>query len=70
MGTTSTPGARSVCASARSPAGLATRKLPDVSALIEHAEAVQRWLQAAAVCECVTLDDCPLLDGTASPGCS
>ncbi len=49
---------------------LATRKLPDVSALIEHAEAVQRWLQAAATCECVTLDDCPLLDGTASTGCS
>ena len=49
---------------------LARRKLPEVGALIEHAEAVQRWLQIAATCECLTLDDCPLLHPTPSGACS
>ncbi len=49
---------------------LARRKLPEVAALIQHAEAVQRWLRAAATCRCLTLDDCPLLHETASGGCS
>ncbi len=49
---------------------LASRKLPEVAALIEHAEAVQRWLRAAATCRCLTLDDCPLLHQTSWAECS
>ncbi|MDQ6810459.1 MAG: MerR family transcriptional regulator [Actinomycetota bacterium] len=40
---------------------MAQRKLPEIDALIEHSKAIRDWLQAAATCECVTLDDCPLL---------
>lgn len=40
---------------------LAERKLPEVEALIDHAHTVRRWLQAAASCQCLTLDDCSLL---------
>ena len=40
----------------------ATRKLPEVRALIERAERVSRWLEAAAGCTCPSLDDCPLFD--------
>ena len=40
---------------------LAIRKLPEVDALIEHSHAIKRWLQAATTCECLTLDDCLLL---------
>lgn len=47
---------------------LARRKLPEVAALIAHAEAVRRWLQAAATCECLTLDDCPLFASAPSVG--
>lgn len=39
---------------------IATRKLPEVRALIERAERVRRWLEAAAGCACPTLDDCQL----------
>ncbi len=39
---------------------VATRKLPEVRALIERAERVRRWLEAAADCACPTLDDCQL----------
>jgi MerR family redox-sensitive transcriptional activator SoxR len=39
---------------------VATRKLPEVRALIERAERVRRWLEAAAGCTCSTLDDCQL----------
>lgn len=41
---------------------VAERKLPDVRALIERAELVRRWLDAAAGCTCPSLDDCPLFD--------
>jgi MerR family redox-sensitive transcriptional activator SoxR len=47
---------------------LADRKLPEVEALIEHAQAVRRWLQAARACACLTLDDCPLFDPATAPG--
>ncbi len=40
---------------------LARRKLPEADALIEHSRTIKRWLQAAATCECLTLDDCLLL---------
>ena len=39
---------------------LAERKLPDIDALIERAQAVRRWLQVASACECATVDVCAL----------
>jgi hypothetical protein len=33
-----------------------------VHALIERAEFVRGWLEAAAGCACPSLDDCPLFD--------
>jgi MerR family redox-sensitive transcriptional activator SoxR len=41
---------------------LAVRKLPEVEALIRRAEAMRRWLEAAAACECERLDGCALFD--------
>lgn len=38
--------------------GIAARKLPEVEALIERAEAMRRWLAVAADCRCETLDSC------------
>src|SRR5205809_4772113 len=39
---------------------VAQRKLPTLQTLIERAELVRSWLEAAAACMCPTLDDCPL----------
>jgi MerR family transcriptional regulator, redox-sensitive transcriptional activator SoxR len=39
---------------------LAAQKLPEVDALIEEAEAMRRWLSAASICGCDTLDACGL----------
>jgi MerR family transcriptional regulator, redox-sensitive transcriptional activator SoxR len=39
---------------------LAERKLPEVDALIERAQAVREWLRTAAGCGCDSLDDCRL----------
>jgi MerR family redox-sensitive transcriptional activator SoxR len=44
---------------------LAGRKLPEIEALIERAEAVKRWLEVASACECSTLDVCGLFDDRA-----
>lgn len=41
---------------------IAHRKLPDVEALIERSLLVKSWLEAAADCQCPTLDDCPLFE--------
>jgi len=41
---------------------LAQRKLPEIEALIERAEAVREWLAIASACECPTLDVCALFD--------
>jgi MerR family transcriptional regulator, redox-sensitive transcriptional activator SoxR len=41
---------------------VARRKLPEVDALLERAQVVRRWLEAAARCECPSLDDCCLFD--------
>ena len=46
---------------------IASRKLPEVEALIERAELVKTWLEAAADCRCPTLDDCPLFDEAPLP---
>jgi MerR family redox-sensitive transcriptional activator SoxR len=44
---------------------VAVRKLPQVKELIERTELVRDWLEAAARCECPSLDDCPLFDDPA-----
>lgn len=41
---------------------LAQRKLPEVEALIDRAEAVKRWLTIASSCHCETLDVCGLFE--------
>ena len=41
---------------------LAGRKLPEVEALIERAEAMRRWLLLATSCDCETLDVCALFE--------
>jgi MerR family redox-sensitive transcriptional activator SoxR len=44
---------------------LAQRKLPEVTAELELARERKRWLEAAAGCECASLDECALFDGHA-----
>ena len=39
---------------------VASRKLPEVVALIERSQLVRDWLGCAARCECPNLDECPL----------
>jgi MerR family transcriptional regulator, redox-sensitive transcriptional activator SoxR len=39
---------------------LAARKLPEMDALIERAQAMRDWLALASVCGCESLEDCPL----------
>jgi MerR family redox-sensitive transcriptional activator SoxR len=41
---------------------LAQRKLPEVEALIERAQAMHAWLSTASGCTCDTLDVCALFD--------
>lgn len=41
---------------------VATRKLPEIVALIERSELVREWLECAARCECPNLSQCPLFD--------
>jgi MerR family transcriptional regulator, redox-sensitive transcriptional activator SoxR len=41
---------------------LAQRKLPEVDALIDRAQAMRRWLSTATGCGCQTLDVCALFD--------
>jgi MerR family redox-sensitive transcriptional activator SoxR len=41
---------------------LATRKLPDVEALIARAEEMRAWLLTATSCSCQSLDVCALFD--------
>jgi MerR family redox-sensitive transcriptional activator SoxR len=46
---------------------LAVRKLPDVEALIERAEAMRDWLKTAEGCGCQTIDECGLFDPGREP---
>jgi MerR family transcriptional regulator, redox-sensitive transcriptional activator SoxR len=39
---------------------IAERRLPDIDALIERAQAVKRWLEVARSCDCATVDVCGL----------
>ncbi len=41
---------------------VASRKLPEIIALIERSELVRGWLECAARWECPDLDDCPLFE--------
>lgn len=41
---------------------LAARKLPEVDALIERAQAMRAWLTTASECGCETIDVCGLFD--------
>lgn len=41
---------------------LAQRKLPEVEALIQRAEAMKQWLTSASGCNCDTLDVCALFE--------
>lgn len=45
---------------------LAARKLPEVEALIERAEAMREWLLTAKGCDCESIDDCGLFDADLS----
>jgi DNA-binding transcriptional MerR regulator len=45
---------------------VATRKLPEIVALIERSELVREWLECAARCECPNLSECPLFDDSSS----
>lgn len=42
---------------------LAERKLPEVDALIERAQAMRTWLTTATACGCGTLEECDLFSG-------
>ena len=44
---------------------VALRKLPELTARIEHALLVKKWLETAAQCKCPSFDDCGLFDGPA-----
>jgi MerR family redox-sensitive transcriptional activator SoxR len=39
---------------------VAARRLPEIEALIERAQRVRTWLQAATACDCESIDDCAL----------
>ena len=47
---------------------LASRKLPEVDALIERAQAMRTWLLTATDCSCTSLDVCALFDRPADGG--
>lgn len=42
---------------------LAARKLPEVDALIERAQAMRSWLTTASGCGCGSLEECDLFSG-------
>ena len=46
---------------------LAARRLPEIDALIERAQRVRTWLEAATRCGCERIDDCALFDDPALP---
>jgi len=41
---------------------LATRKIPEIEALIGQAQEVRSWLEMTGACTCDTLDQCSLFD--------
>ena len=45
---------------------LAQRKLPDIEALIDRAQAMRSWMLTATDCACTSLDVCALFDAPAT----
>jgi MerR family transcriptional regulator, redox-sensitive transcriptional activator SoxR len=45
---------------------LSVRKLPELGALIERAEAMRRWLTVASLCGCESFEVCTLFDAPAA----
>ena len=43
---------------------MSSRKLPEIQALVERAEAMRDWLEAASGCECSTPEECSLFPET------
>ena len=41
---------------------LASRKLPEIDALVERATRVRAWLETATGCDCQSVDECALFD--------
>jgi MerR family redox-sensitive transcriptional activator SoxR len=41
---------------------VAAAKLPQATAAIERATAAREWLEHAAACECLSLEECPLFE--------
>ena len=41
---------------------IAEHRLPEIDALIDRAQRVRAWLQAATTCDCERMDDCALFD--------
>jgi MerR family transcriptional regulator, redox-sensitive transcriptional activator SoxR len=41
---------------------LAERRLPEIDALIDRAQRVRVWMEAARECRCQSIDDCALFD--------
>ncbi len=46
---------------------LAERRIPEIDALIERAQRVRAWLEAATGCGCARIDDCALFDDPELP---
>jgi MerR family redox-sensitive transcriptional activator SoxR len=46
---------------------LATRKLPEIEALITRAQAMRDWMRTATACSCTTLDVCALFEPGRAP---
>jgi MerR family redox-sensitive transcriptional activator SoxR len=46
---------------------LATRKLPEIEALIIRAQAMRDWMRTATACSCTTLDVCALFEPGRAP---
>jgi MerR family transcriptional regulator, redox-sensitive transcriptional activator SoxR len=47
---------------------LAARKLPELDALIDRAQAMRAWMLTASDCSCTTLDVCALFDAERDRG--
>jgi MerR family redox-sensitive transcriptional activator SoxR len=46
---------------------IAQRRLPELTGMIERAQLVREWLEAAARCECPSLEECCLFEESLAP---
>lgn len=49
---------------------VAAQKLPELDALSDQIRSMRRWLEAATTCQCLTVEDCPLVNPSAPLVCS